>query len=167
MDRHGQRWTVTRRDWVPHFHANIERGGAAGLSRLDYCSLGIREGLQVLPCLVRGLAGLGVFESTFPLVIDGSREQPSGNCRRERMVGICSLPTPTPWAPPAASWSGNPSFLTQTIPGDIRQTEAPTMVKTHRLLTARPGGCHPPLAEETGSKRLSHMSRLAQQQGPL
>lgn len=57
---------------MPHFHANIERGGAAGLSLLDYCSLGIREGLQVLPCLVRGLAGLGVFESTFPLVIDGS-----------------------------------------------------------------------------------------------
>lgn len=34
------------------------------------------------------------------------------------------------------------------------------------LLTAGPGSCHRSLAEETGSERLSHMSKMAQQYKP-
>lgn len=43
---------------------SLQRGnrrGQLGLSQLDYHSLGIMEGLEVLPCLVRGPAGLGIF----------------------------------------------------------------------------------------------------------
>lgn len=41
-------------------------GGQLGLSQLGYHSLRIMEGLEVLPCPVRGPAGLGILWSTSP-----------------------------------------------------------------------------------------------------
>lgn len=75
----------------------------------------------------------------------GPRELQMGQSGRH--LPSAHTPSENPWAP-RASWSDSPSFSAQNITGDIRQREAPTIVKTHHLLTAGPGGCHQPLAEE-------------------